>query len=84
MSHWCHFPLVPLLATAADSRHLRHVMRAAALMVRSARRSGLRFAKTNSRLDWLHGAMISLEAGVAGSDFSPGPEQSQLNLVNRN
>lgn len=41
---------------------IRYVMRTAALMVRSARKLGLRLAKTNFRLDWLYGAMVSTEA----------------------
>ncbi|MXX06334.1 MAG: hypothetical protein F4Z71_06185 [Gammaproteobacteria bacterium] len=41
---------------------IRYVMRTAAWMTRSARRLSLRFAKTNFRLDWLYGAMVSLEA----------------------
>ena len=41
---------------------IRHVMRTAAHMVRTARRVCLRFAKTNFRLDWLYEAMVSLEA----------------------
>ena len=40
---------------------IRHVMRATA-MVRTARRVCVRFAKTNSRLDWLYRAMVALEA----------------------
>ena len=40
---------------------IRHVMRTAAYMVRSARRLCARFAKTNFHLDWLHEAMQSLE-----------------------
>ena len=41
---------------------IRHVMRTAAHMVRAARRTCLRFAKTNFRLDWLYQAMVRLEA----------------------
>ena len=41
---------------------IRHVMRTAAHMVRTARRVCLRFAKTNFRLDWLYQAMVRLEA----------------------
>ena len=41
---------------------IRHVMRTAAYMVRTARRLCVRFAKTNFRLDWLYQAMVSLEA----------------------
>ena len=41
---------------------IRHVMRTAAHMVRTARRTCLRFAKTNFRLDWLYQAMVTLEA----------------------
>lgn len=41
---------------------IRYVMRTAALMVRSGRKLGLRFAKSNFRLDWLYSAMVSLEA----------------------
>ncbi len=41
---------------------IRHVMRATAHMVRTARRVCLRFAKTNFRLDWLYRAMVALEA----------------------
>jgi len=41
---------------------IRHVMRTAAYMVRTARRLCLRFAKTNFRLDWLYEAMERLEA----------------------
>ena len=44
---------------------IRHVMRTAAYMVRSARRLCVRFAKTNFRLDWLYGAMVSLEEARA-------------------
>ena len=40
---------------------IRHVMRTAAYMVRSARRLYVRFAKTNPHLDWLYEAMESLE-----------------------
>ncbi len=40
---------------------IRHVMRTAASMVRSARRLRVRFARTNFRLDWLCEAMESLE-----------------------
>ncbi len=36
-------------------------MRTAAHMVHTARRTCLRFAKTNLRLDWLYGAMVRLE-----------------------
>ncbi len=43
---------------------IRHVMRTAAHMVRTARRTCLRFAKTNFRLDWLYRAMVRLEARV--------------------
>ena len=41
---------------------IRHMMRTAAHMVRTARRVGLYFAKTNFRLDWLYQAMVVLEA----------------------
>ena len=41
---------------------IRHVMRATAHMVRTARRVCVRFAKTNFRLDWLYRAMVALEA----------------------
>jgi hypothetical protein len=41
---------------------IRYVMRTAAHMVRTARRTCLRFAKTNFRLDWLYQAMVALEA----------------------
>ena len=41
---------------------IRHVMCAAAHMIRTARRIGLRFAKTSFRLDWLYQAMTTLEA----------------------
>ena len=40
---------------------IRHVMRTAAYMVRTARRLCVRFAKTNLHLDWLYGAMVRLE-----------------------
>ena len=33
---------------------IRHVMRTAAYMVRTAHRVCVRFAKTNLRLDWLY------------------------------
>ena len=36
-------------------------MRTAAHMVRTARRTCLRLAKTSFRLDWLYAAMTSLE-----------------------
>ncbi len=41
---------------------IRHVMRTAAYMVRTVRRLGVRFARTNFHLDWLYEAMASLEA----------------------
>ena len=41
---------------------IRYVMRATAHMVRTVRRTCVRFAKTNFRLDWLYRAMVSLEA----------------------
>lgn len=41
---------------------IRYVVRTAAHMVRTARRTCVRFAKTNFRLDWLYHAMVSLEA----------------------
>ena len=41
---------------------IRYVMHRVAHRVRTVRRVGLRFAKTNFRLDWLHKAMVSLEA----------------------
>ena len=41
---------------------IRHVMRTAAYMVRTARRLFVRFAKTNFHLDWLYEAMARLEA----------------------
>ncbi|MCY3624159.1 MAG: hypothetical protein OXH68_20920 [Gammaproteobacteria bacterium] len=40
---------------------IRHVMRTAAYMVRTARRLCVRFAKTNFHLDWLYEAMMRLE-----------------------
>ena len=40
---------------------IRHVMRTAAYLVRSARGLRVRFAKTNFRLDWRYEAMESLE-----------------------
>lgn len=43
---------------------IRHVMRTAAYLVRSARRLCVCFAETNFRLDWLYEAMIRLEARV--------------------
>ena len=50
---------------------IRHVMRTAAHMVRTARRTCLRFAKTNFRLDWLHGAMTVLEEARAPPTATP-------------
>ena len=44
---------------------IRYVMRTAAHMVRTARRTCLRFAKTNFRLDWLYQAMVRLEEARA-------------------
>ena len=41
---------------------IRHVMRTAAYMVRTGRRLGLKFARTNFRLQWLYAAMRHLEA----------------------
>ena len=41
---------------------IRHVMRTAAYLVRTARRLCVRFAKTNFHLDWLYEAMVRLEA----------------------
>ena len=41
---------------------IRHVMRTAAYMVRSARRLCVRFARSSFRLDWLYEAMVRLEA----------------------
>jgi len=41
---------------------IRYVVGAVAHMARTARRVWLRFAKTNHRLDWLHSAMVALEA----------------------
>ena len=40
---------------------IRHVMRTAAYMVRTARRLCVRFARTNFHLDWLYEAIQSLE-----------------------
>lgn len=44
---------------------IRHAMRTAAYLVRSARRLCVRFAKTNLRLDWLYEAMVRLEEARA-------------------
>ncbi|MDD9961275.1 MAG: hypothetical protein OXU70_04165 [Gammaproteobacteria bacterium] len=41
---------------------IRYVMRTEAHMVRTARRTCLRFAKTSFCLDWLYEAMTALEA----------------------
>ena len=50
---------------------IRHVMRTAAHMVRTARRTCLRFAKTSFRLDWLHEAMTVLEEARAPPPPAP-------------
>lgn len=56
------FTLLPKRARKHGLRPvIRHVMRTAAYLVRSARRLRVRFAKTNFHLDWLYEAMESLE-----------------------
>ena len=50
---------------------IRYVMRTAAHMVRTARRTCLRFAKTSFRLDWLYEAMTSLEEARAPPPATP-------------
>lgn len=43
---------------------IRHVARTVAHMVRTGRRTWLRYAKTNLQLDWLNAAMMASEARV--------------------
>ena len=50
---------------------IRYVMRTAAHMVRTARRTCLRFAKTSFRLDWLYEAMTVLEEARAPPPPAP-------------